>query len=132
MSENMQNNNKPMPFGWKNYALMGIGVLTIVIGFVLMSGGGEHTVTEFDSSIYSTRRITIAPIVVLVGFAIEIVAIKEQLKALTHLAAAQSVGLLLGRSASGGHRQGSHRHCNDYSSIGHNSHSTICPSRGCC
>lgn len=75
MSENMQNNNKPMPFGWKNYALMGIGVLTIVIGFVLMSGGGEHTVTEFDSSIYSTRRITIAPIVVLVGFAIEIVAI---------------------------------------------------------
>lgn len=75
MSENMQNNNKPMPFSWKNYALMGIGVLTIVIGFVLMSGGGEHTVTEFDSSIYSTRRITIAPIVVLVGFAIEIVAI---------------------------------------------------------
>lgn len=75
MSENMQNNNNPMPFSWKNYALMGIGVLTIVIGFVLMSGGGEHTVTEFDSSIYSTRRITIAPIVVLVGFAIEIVAI---------------------------------------------------------
>lgn len=75
MSENMQNNNKQMPFSWKNYALMGIGVLMIVIGFVLMSGGGEHTVTEFDESIYSARRITIAPIVVLVGFAIEIVAI---------------------------------------------------------
>ena len=33
-----------------------------------MSGGGDHTVTEFDESIYSVRRITIAPIMVLLGF----------------------------------------------------------------
>ncbi|MBQ2142830.1 MAG: DUF3098 domain-containing protein [Alistipes sp.] len=64
-----------MPFGAKNYALMAIGVLVIVVGFILMSGGGDHTATEFDSSIYSTRRITIAPIVVIVGFVIEIFAI---------------------------------------------------------
>ena len=73
MSENM--NDKRMPFGVKNYALMGVGVLVIVVGFILMSGGGEHTVTEFDWSIYSTRRITIAPIVVLLGFVIEALAI---------------------------------------------------------
>lgn len=65
----------PMPFSWKNYVLMGVGVLILVIGFLLMSGGGEHTATEFDASIYSTRRITIAPIVVIVGFVVEIVAI---------------------------------------------------------
>jgi uncharacterized membrane protein len=35
-----------------------------------MSGGGDHTVTEFDSSIYSVRRITFAPIMVLLGFVI--------------------------------------------------------------
>ncbi len=73
MSENTK--NQRMPFGAKNYALMAIGVLVIVVGFILMSGGGEHTATEFDSSIYSTRRITIAPIVVIVGFVIEIFAI---------------------------------------------------------
>jgi hypothetical protein len=73
MSEN--SNNQRMPFGAKNYALMAVGVLVIVVGFILMSGGGEHTATEFDSSIYSTRRITIAPIVVLLGFVIEILAI---------------------------------------------------------
>ena len=64
-----------MPFGAKNYALMAVGVLVIVVGFMLMSGGGNHTATEFDWSIYSTRRITIAPIVVLLGFVIEILAI---------------------------------------------------------
>lgn len=73
MSEN--SNNQRMPFGAKNYALMAVGVLVIVVGFMLMSGGGNHTATEFDWSIYSTRRITIAPIVVLLGFVIEILAI---------------------------------------------------------
>ena len=59
-----------MPFVAKNYALMGAGLLVVVVGFILMSGGGDHTVTEFDWSIYSTRRITIAPIMVLMGFVI--------------------------------------------------------------
>jgi uncharacterized membrane protein len=71
MEENKQNKDKkPMPFVAKNYALMGAGLLVVVVGFILMSGGGDHTVTEFDWSIYSTRRITIAPIMVLMGFMI--------------------------------------------------------------
>ena len=71
MEENKQNNDKrPMPFVAKNYALMGAGLLVVVVGFILMSGGDDHTVTEFDWSIYSTRRITIAPIMVLMGFVI--------------------------------------------------------------
>ena len=69
MMENKHNDDKrPMPFGAKNYALMGAGLLVVVVGFILMSGGGDHTVTEFDESIYSVRRITIAPIMVLLGF----------------------------------------------------------------
>ena len=69
MEENKQNNDKkPMPFVAKNYALMGAGLLVVVVGFILVSGGGDHTVTEFDESIYSVRRITIAPIMVLLGF----------------------------------------------------------------
>ena len=67
--------NKRMPLSKKNYILMLVGVAIIVIGFILMSGGGDHTATEFDESIYSARRITVAPIVVILGFAFEIFAI---------------------------------------------------------
>ena len=66
MAENF--NNRRMPFEKKNYVLMAVGLLVIVVGFIIMSGGGDHTVTEFDESIYSVRRITIAPIMVLLGF----------------------------------------------------------------
>ncbi len=55
-----------------------IGLAVIIFGFVLMSGGGNHTVTEFDESIFSFRRITLAPIVVIAGFVIEIFAIMKR------------------------------------------------------
>ena len=71
-------NNRRMPLSMKNYILMLVGAAIIVIGFILMSGGGDHTSTEFDESIYSVRRITIAPIVVIIGFIIEIFAIMKR------------------------------------------------------
>lgn len=70
--------NERMPLSVKNYKLMLIGVIVIIIGFVLMAGGGEHTATEFDESIFSFRRITLAPIVVIAGFAFEIYAIMKR------------------------------------------------------
>ena len=67
-----------MPFTRKNYIVMLIGVCVIILGFVLMSGGGEHTATYFDESIFSFRRITLAPIVVIAGFVVEIYAIMKR------------------------------------------------------
>lgn len=67
-----------MPLSVKNYKLMLIGVVVIIIGFMLMAGGGEHTATEFDESIFSFRRITLAPIVVIAGFVFEIYAIMKR------------------------------------------------------
>lgn len=67
-----------MPLGRKNYAMMLAGVVIIILGFLLMSGGGEHTATEFDDSIFSFRRITLAPIVVIAGFVFEIFAIMKR------------------------------------------------------
>ncbi|MBR2367872.1 MAG: DUF3098 domain-containing protein [Alistipes sp.] len=80
MAENNKQNGggERMPFSRKNYLLMLVGVVIIVVGFVLMSGGGEHTVTDFDESIFSFRRITLAPIVVIAGFAFEIYAIMKR------------------------------------------------------
>ena len=71
-------NDKAMPLTMRNYVLLLIGAVIIVIGFVLMSGGGNHTATEFDESIFSFRRITLAPIVVIAGFVIEIFAIMKR------------------------------------------------------
>lgn len=73
-----ENKKQPMPLTKKNYLYMLVGMLIIVLGFVLMSGGGEHTVTEFDESIFSFRRITLAPIVVIAGFAFEVFAIMKR------------------------------------------------------
>ncbi|MBQ8492833.1 MAG: DUF3098 domain-containing protein [Alistipes sp.] len=69
-----------MPFTRRNYALMLAGVVVIILGFVLMSGGAEHTATEFDESIFSARRITIAPIVVIIGFVLVGVGIMKRFK----------------------------------------------------
>lgn len=76
--DNSSTDKERMPLSVKNYRLMLLGVVIIVVGFVLMSGGAEHTATEFDESIFSFRRITLAPIVVIAGFVFEIYAIMKR------------------------------------------------------
>lgn len=68
-------------FGRENYYLMIAGLVVIVIGFILMSGGKYTDPNVFPADdIYSTRRITIAPIVVIIGFAVEIYAVFHRSK----------------------------------------------------
>ena len=62
-------------FGKKNYKFMLIGILFIALGFILMSGGGSDDPNVFDESIFSWRRIRLAPTLVLIGFAIQVYAI---------------------------------------------------------
>lgn len=71
-------NDEQMPLAMRNYVLLIIGAVVIVIGFVLMSGGGAATPEEFHYEIFSWRRITLAPIVVVAGFAFEIYAILKR------------------------------------------------------
>lgn len=62
---------KDMLFGPKNYKVLGIGIILVVFGFFLMSGGAMPDANTWDESlIYSPVRITIAPIVVLAGLAV--------------------------------------------------------------
>jgi hypothetical protein len=59
-----------------NMLWMIIGAVVIIIGFFLMAGGKSEDPNVFNADeVYSTRRITIAPIVILIGLAIEIYAI---------------------------------------------------------
>ena len=69
-----------MPFTMKNYITILVGMALLLLGFVLMSGGGEHTATSFDESIFSFRRITLAPIVVVAGFVVVGVGIMKRFK----------------------------------------------------
>ena len=67
---NQDVNKEQMPFTMMNYITILVGVVLLFVGFALMSGGGEHTATEFDYSIFSFRRISLAPVVVIVGFVV--------------------------------------------------------------
>lgn len=73
-----QNQNPNMPLTMKNYYLMLIGVALLIIGFVLMSGGQSKDALDFNYDMFSVRRIIIAPLVLLAGFAFEFYAILKK------------------------------------------------------
>jgi hypothetical protein len=58
-----------------NYKILLIGIITIAIGFILMSGGGSDNPKVFNDAIFNFRRIRLAPTVVLIGFGITIYSI---------------------------------------------------------
>jgi len=73
----------PLLFTKENYKWMLIGIVILVIGMVLMSGGKSDANGggSFDfKDVYSARRITVAPIVILLGLAVEIFAIFKKPK----------------------------------------------------
>ena len=66
----------PPMFTKENYLWMLVGIIVMVLGFFLMGGGKSKDPNQFHpEEVYSTMRITIAPILILLGFAIEIFAI---------------------------------------------------------
>lgn len=63
-------------FEKNNIRWMLIGGAVMILGFILMAGGKSEDPNVFDEkAVYSTVRITIAPILILIGFVIEIYAI---------------------------------------------------------
>ena len=62
-------------FGKQNYLIFIAGVVLIVLGYLLMIGGGSDDPNVFNPAIFDSQRITIAPMVCLVGFVTVIVAI---------------------------------------------------------
>lgn len=69
-------------FGKENYMWMLIGLAVLALGFFLMAGGKSADPKVFDDKeVYSTTRITVAPILIIIGFIIEIFAIMKKPKA---------------------------------------------------
>ena len=69
-----------LAFGKENYKLLLIGLAFIVAGFVLMIGGGSDDPKVFNEAMFNFRRITLAPILILTGYVIEIFAIMKKPK----------------------------------------------------
>lgn len=65
-------------FGRSNFIWLGIGIAILAIGYVLMSGGGSEDPAVFDASIFSFRRITLAPTIVLAGYGVIFYAILKK------------------------------------------------------
>lgn len=67
-------------FGKENYYLLIAGIATILLGYILLSGGGSDDPNVFTREIFSFRRITLAPVVCLIGFGIVMYAIMKKPK----------------------------------------------------
>jgi hypothetical protein len=67
-------------FGKENYRLMLIGIGLIFIGFLLMIGGGSKDPKVFSPAIFNFQRLTLAPLLILAGYVVEIFAIMKKPK----------------------------------------------------
>ena len=68
-------------FGRENYIYMLAGLVIIALGFLLMAGGKSADPTKFNADdVYSARRITIAPLLIIIGFILEVVGIMKKPK----------------------------------------------------
>jgi Protein of unknown function (DUF3098) len=86
MSEKKVIVNGPAPsnglFGKENYTWIIAGIAVIGLGLILMAGGKSNDPNVFNpKEVYSFTRITVAPILILIGLAIEVYAIFRKPKA---------------------------------------------------
>ena len=70
-----------LPLGKQNFKLIIIGLVIVVLGFILMAGGGSEDPNEFlEDELFSFRRITLAPGLVIAGYVFIIYAIMKKEK----------------------------------------------------
>jgi hypothetical protein len=71
---------KQFAFGKDNFIWLAVSVAIIIIGFILVSGGKTTEETGFDPRIFDTRRLLIAPVVIMSGFGLVIYSILKKTK----------------------------------------------------
>ncbi len=75
-----ENNNIQLPFGKINYILMGVGIIILALGYILLAGGGSDDPNVFNPAMFDAQRLVWAPILIVLGFVVEIVAIMYKKK----------------------------------------------------
>ena len=71
ISEEVNNNTNEtgLLFKRKNYIILIIGILTLISGFILLSGGGTDDY-EYNKSIFNFQRQVLAPIIIIISLII--------------------------------------------------------------
>lgn len=62
-------------FGTKNYILLLVGIVLLGVGYLLLSGGGSDDPNVFNYEMFNTRRLVVAPLLIVSGLVVEICAI---------------------------------------------------------
>ena len=75
MEQQKQTGKEGIALSRTNIYVLLVGIAFVVIGFILMSGGASDDPSKFNPEVFSSTRITVAPILVLLGFGINIAAI---------------------------------------------------------
>ena len=74
----MKSNPEKMALGPRNLRLMIAGVLVLAAGFLLLTGGGSDDPNVFNYAMFDARRLVAAPVVIVAGIVVEVVAIMKR------------------------------------------------------
>jgi hypothetical protein len=64
----------------KNLRMMIAGLLVMIAGFILMTGGGSKDPQVFNYAMFDFRRLVAAPLVIIAGIVVEVVSIMAVFK----------------------------------------------------
>ena len=76
----MEQNNPKMPITARGLRLLLVGLIVMISGYILMMGGGSEDPQVFNYAMFDFRRMVAAPIVIILGIIIEVVAIMKVFK----------------------------------------------------
>ena len=76
----MENNNPKMPITARGLRLLLVGLIVMISGYILMMGGGSDDPQVFNYAMFDFRRMVAAPVVIILGIVIEVVAIMKVFK----------------------------------------------------
>ena len=72
---NNEKTNYDFVFGPMNYILLAAGIILLGLGYILLSGGGSDDSDVFNPAMFDTRRLVVAPLIIVAGLVVEICAI---------------------------------------------------------
>ena len=78
--QTMEQNNPKMPITARGLRLLLVGLIVMISGYILMMGGGSDDPQVFNYAMFDFRRMVAAPIVIILGIVIEVVAIMKIFK----------------------------------------------------
>lgn len=70
-----ENTSFTFTFERTNYILLAVGIVLLLLGYILLSGGGSDDPNVFNPAMFNSRRLVVAPLLIVAGLIVEIVAI---------------------------------------------------------